>query len=129
MVNHGIVGIVEDDEDIREALKMLFEMEGYHTVTASNGMEALKILERLEPLPAVLVVDLMMPVMDGWELIKVTRKKYSSAELPIIVMSAIADRFDGNSSGVCAVLKKPVNIEKILTLVAKQCSRVPKAAA
>lgn len=124
----ALVCIVEDEIDIRETLKTLFEMEGYEVKTASNGKEALRIVYNL-PDFAVFLVDLMMPVMNGWEFIETIREKYSKTELPIIVMSAVVEQAKSLSAKVNAMIKKPIEIDRILNLVAMECLRKENKAA
>lgn len=109
--------VVEDDESIRSSLQSLLEMEGYSVQSASNGAEALKILENSGK-PDLILLDLMMPVMDGFEFREKMDRLPEMARVPVVVMSA-----DGNISTkkarVKAVdyLKKPVDINVLLERV------------
>lgn len=108
--------LVEDDEDIREILSELLVATGYRVTAVTNGEEALRALRR--ELPDVVVLDLMMPVMDGWEL---RRRMLSDPELrdvPVIVMSGAADLHESASTlQVARVLEKPVPLDRILAAV------------
>src|SRR4051812_3356720 len=78
--------VVDDDPDILEALAEILEAEGFEVWRAKNGREA---LDRLNPrLPDLILLDLMMPVMDGWEFSQKLREKEDARKLPIIVLSA-----------------------------------------
>lgn len=81
--------IVEDEGDIRLALQIFLESEGYLVQTAKNGEEALQCLAR-EGLPALILLDMKMPVMNGWDFAKAFVAKYDH-EAPILVMTAAAD--------------------------------------
>jgi CheY-like chemotaxis protein len=112
--------IVEDDHDIREALQGVLSLEGYPTVVAENGREALDLLSRLHPLPVLMMVDLMMPVMNGWEFVAAVRRDPVLRQIPIVVISAI-----GASTPVppdVVFLKKPVQVDRLLEVVRDQTS-------
>src|SRR5689334_10355653 len=80
-----LVLIVDDDEDVREAVRAVLENEGYRTAEAEDGREALAFVQEAEDKPALLLLDLMMPTMDGWQL----RARLSSdpelAAIPIVI--------------------------------------------
>jgi len=123
MLHSAVVFIVEDEQDIREALKTLFELEGYRVQTAVNGSDAILKLDCLSN-SVVLLVDLMMPIMNGWEFIEAVRKKYTKADVPIIVMSAAADRASSIRDQVNAIIRKPIEVDDILNLVDRECIRM-----
>ena len=75
--------VVEDDEDIIKLLKIYLEGDGYRVISAENGIDALKIIENIKV--DLVVMDIMMPKMDGYELTKKIREKYT---IPIIILSA-----------------------------------------
>jgi two-component system, chemotaxis family, chemotaxis protein CheY len=108
---------VDDDPDILEALSEILEAEGFEIRRARNGKEA---LERLEPEPPHLILlDLMMPVMDGWEFAQRMRQKSPHlASIPIIVLSA--DRNVGSKAkdiGAVGHLAKPFELNDLLSMV------------
>jgi two-component system chemotaxis response regulator CheY len=109
--------VVDDDPDILEALSEILEAEGFEIRRARNGKEA---LERLEPEPPQLILlDLMMPVMDGWEFAQRMRQRPPEiARIPIIVLSA--DRNVGSKAadlGAVGHLAKPFELNDLLELV------------
>src|SRR5690349_5205953 len=109
-----VVLVVEDDPDIREATRLILEEEAGCTVfTAADGVEALELLPRM-PHPALILLDLMMPRMDGAELLKVLRADDVVAAIPIVIVSAMADP---NMPGATRVVRKPVAIDTLLSLV------------
>ncbi len=111
-----MVLVVDDDPDILEALSEILEAEGFEIRRARNGKEA---LERLEPQPPNLILlDLMMPVMDGWEFAQRMRQKPAVADIPIIVLSA--DRNVGSKAadiGAVGHLAKPFELNDLLDMV------------
>ena len=112
----NVVLVVDDDPDILEALSEILEAEGFDIRRARNGKEA---LERLEPEPPQLILlDLMMPVMDGWEFAQRMRQRPRVAHIPIIVLSA--DRNVGSKAtdiGVVGHLAKPFELNDLLEMV------------
>lgn len=110
--------IVEDDDAIRTTLKMLLEMEGYFVVTAADGKEGLKALKTMDEACLVLL-DLMMPVMNGWEFIEAKRKDDHIATIPVLVTSAVADKADATM--VAGIIKKPIDIDALLTFIKVFC--------
>ncbi|GMU07824.1 MULTISPECIES: response regulator [Corallococcus] len=116
-----MVLVVDDDPDILEALSEILEAEGFEIRRARNGKEA---LERLEPDPPHLILlDLMMPVMDGWEFAQRMRQKPDFAAIPIIVLSA--DRNVGSKAkdiGAMGHLAKPFELNDLLSMVRQSLS-------
>jgi CheY-like chemotaxis protein len=108
--------IVEDDDGIRECLTEVLEDEGFETLTARNGQEALDLLRKRGTNPAVILLDLMMPVMNGWEFRQRFDGDASIAHAPVIVMSALAP--DGGLPSA-AWLQKPLAIEELLSTIAR----------
>ena len=85
---HCPVLIVEDDEDLREMMAQLLTLEGFQTATVANGQEALAYLHA-SARPEVILLDLMMPVMDGWEFRRRQQADPDLAGVPVIVLSAL----------------------------------------
>ena len=80
--------IIEDNDDIREALQMAIEGEGYRVFAVSNGQEALGVLKRIPGRPLVLL-DMMMPVMSGWEFLEAQKANAVFGHLPVVVVTAL----------------------------------------
>lgn len=119
--------VVDDQEDARISLTEILEMEGYVVDTAGDGQEALDHL-RAGPLPDVMLLDLMMPGMNGWEL---RRRQLADPELvtvPVVVVSG-ADLSEQKHSWLKAAgyFVKPIQIDELLETVAAQCA-LPSAA-
>ena len=127
MNGSSVVLVVDDDPDILEALSEILEAEGFEIRRARNGKEA---LEKLEPQPPQLILlDLMMPVMDGWEFAQRMRQRPSVAKIPLIVLSA--DRNVGSKAqdiGAVGHLAKPFELNDLLDMVRRSLSPAPQTA-
>jgi CheY-like chemotaxis protein len=111
-----LILVVDDDPDILEALSEILESEGFGVRRARNGREALDSLGA--QLPGLILLDLMMPVMDGWEFVEQIRPRRDWAEIPVIVLSA--DRnvsSKARSLGAVGYLAKPFELRELLELV------------
>jgi CheY-like chemotaxis protein len=118
-VPHCPVLIVEDDEDLREMMAQLLTLEGFQAASVSNGREALDYLHATAS-PDVILLDLMMPVMDGWEFRRQQKADPELADVPVIVLSAL-DHARGAALQADAFLKKPLDFDRLLTLVRTYC--------
>lgn len=115
--------VVEDDEAIRESMRELLELEGFDVVTARNGREALAAARAARP--CVVLLDLFMPVMDGWQFLAEVERDRELADLPVTVVSAAGDRVSG--IGGRPYLRKPVTFGKLVAAVRASC-RIHRAA-
>jgi CheY-like chemotaxis protein len=111
--------IVEDDADLREMMAQLLAIEGYNAETVANGRAALDYLRKGD-FPEVILLDLMMPVMDGWEFRRRQREDPQLAKVPVVVLSAL-DPARAADLGGAAVLKKPLDFDRLLELVRQYC--------
>jgi CheY-like chemotaxis protein len=113
--------VVEDDADIRDAMVGILEAEGYAVCAAVHGADALAQL-KAGSRPCIILLDLMMPVMDGWAFCEEREKDPELAAIPILVLSAVA-RHDPRNARVRALdhLPKPLNIDKLLAAVERYC--------
>jgi CheY-like chemotaxis protein len=127
-VHHGDhILVVEDDHDIRHALVELLDDEGYQTRTARNGAEALSHLDRAAP-PRMILLDLMMPVMDGWTFRARQLENPEWSQIPVVVMSATCDVQTASDLNADAFLTKPVPAERVLGIVAALAGSGPVCA-
>ena len=113
----GRILLVEDDEALREALSEVLADEGYRVDCAANGREALDHLNRSAAAsPDLILLDLVMPVMDGWAFREAQRKNGRLARIPTVVLSASfpPDSPRMRSLQAEAVLSKPVSIDRLV---------------
>ena len=110
---------MEDDPDLREMMAQLLTLEGFQAAAVSNGREALDYLEDRHA-PDVILLDLMMPVMDGWEFRRRQRENPDLSRVPVIVLSAVDQGRVGGLDPV-AFLKKPLDFDRLLQLVRSCC--------
>lgn len=111
--------VVEDDTSIRELLVELLESEGYAVASAVNGLEGIKYLQS-QGIPDLILIDLMMPVMDGYSFRSEQLKNDSWAKIPTVVMSAEANAKEKMKNfNITAFLSKPVELDTILQTVAQ----------
>jgi CheY-like chemotaxis protein len=114
--------VVDDDGDIRDAICLVLEHNGYRALAASNGEEALTRLRADVPVDLILL-DMMMPVMDGWGFRKSQPDGPAFVEIPVIVLTG-----DGRASskaaaiGAAGYLKKPLDLGDLLEAVARHCA-------
>lgn len=109
--------VVEDDDDIRSAIVDLLESEGYETESAVNGKEALEKLAELKP--CLVLLDMMMPIMNGRQFLDAVMKDSILAPIPVLIISAVADK--NNAEGSVGFLKKPIDIDVVLKVVSQYC--------
>jgi two-component system, chemotaxis family, chemotaxis protein CheY len=115
--------VVDDNADVRAGLCALLESEGYQTVDAADGREALSLLRRAEVMPCLIVLDLMMPRVDGWDFRAVQTGDARLASIPVVVLSAHPLADDAKHGGAAAVLRKPMDPEALLAVVARYSAR------
>jgi len=110
--------VVDDDERTRNSLREILEEEGYGVATASNGQEAIEKLDGGDP-PDLILLDLMMPVMDGWQFLARQKSHPLSRRVPIVLLSGMA--FIRDAPDVADFLSKPIRPEKLLSCIKRFC--------
>jgi len=108
--------IVEDDNSIRTSLSHILEDEGIRTLTASNGREALDVIRQSDEVPSVVLLDLMMPVMDGWEFRQRVESDWPVPAPKFIVMSALSP---DETIGLAVWLRKPLGVDQLVSTVTR----------
>jgi CheY-like chemotaxis protein len=109
--------VVDDERDIRELVRDILRFEGYTVVTASNGREALEHL-RSADLPRLILLDLMMPIMNGWEFRAEQLQDRRIMSVPVVVLSGDGSALDqARSLGTSDYIMKPVQLDQLLALV------------
>jgi len=94
MANKVKVLICDDDDLLREFYSRVLTTQGYETVSASNGDEAIEVLEAAEGSVVLTIVDLLMPIRTGWELIEYMKERDNLKNIPIIAITGLATSFD-----------------------------------
>jgi len=114
--------VIEDEADLRETLRDFLELVGFQVETATNGREGLDKLDAIGH-PCLIMLDLMMPVMNGWQFLESIRSdsRPGRAAIPVVVVSAAADVSDVQSRYGCRSLGKPVDIDRLLALANQHC--------
>ena len=111
--------IIDDDAEIRESLRDVLEAESYDVMTAENGRDGLERLSQVKP--SLVLLDLMMPIMSGGELLAVLRERDELTALPIVVLSAWPVEAEQVKAWTQGYLKKPVSLDALLSVVEKFC--------
>jgi CheY-like chemotaxis protein len=108
--------LVEDDPDIRSMVSQLLELEGWRVLAYANGTEALEALRKGER-PFLILLDLMMPKMNGWQFRAEQARDAELAEIPVVVLSGDARGADPGSVRADGYLKKPIDLDVLLQTV------------
>jgi CheY-like chemotaxis protein len=109
--------VVDDDRDIRESIGTILTEEGYEVRMAANGLEALRLMG--DRAPDLLLLDLMMPIMDGWQVMRVLRADKALQRVPVVVLSALS------APGCVDYIQKPISLDKLIQLVDAVRSKAP----
>lgn len=115
-----LVLLIDDEQDLLEVTTFVLEGEGFRVLTARNGEEALELL-RSGVLPELMLLDMMMPVMNGWEFLDEVARLPSLREIPIIVLTAAGP---SGISGAVEVLRKPVDLGLLIEAVERHTAGV-----
>lgn len=113
--------VVEDDRDFRDALQMLLTVHGLEVFCAMDGQEALDILHRgLHP--CVILLDMMMPRMSGAEFRIAQQHDPELETIPVVILSASANREEAQSMGISEFMKKPIDVDQLVETVSRHCT-------
>ena len=115
----ALVMLVEDDPDIREMICALLELEGWRVIAYSNGTEALDALRAQSDPPFLILLDLMMPVMNGWQFLAEQERDPSLSGIPVVVLSGDVREGAPGSLHVDGYLRKPIDLDVLLATVRK----------
>lgn len=116
--------IVEDDPDVREFMDTLLDAYGYDTMTAENGAVALDVMRHRKP--CLVLLDLMMPVMNGWEFRRRQLADPALKDVPVICVTAVFDQAAVAEQLQVRCLTKPVDFPAVLGEVARACMRTER---
>jgi CheY-like chemotaxis protein len=112
--------VVEDDLDVQESIRQLLELDGFNVVAAANGQEA---LDRLKEGDACLVLlDLMMPIMSGWQFLEARSTDTMLASVPVLVVSATNEPVQ-EKGAIAGRIRKPVDADALLEICHAYCDR------
>ena len=109
--------VIEDEDDIRNGLAEFLVLEGFDVTTAKNGREGIEKVKRDKP--GLVFLDLMMPVMSGWEYLLACKEDRELASVPVVVVSAVPKKI--KAENVIEILRKPVDIDEILETAQQHC--------
>lgn len=109
--------VVEDDEGIRETIAALLEDEGFSVLQAANGVEGLARVRQIDA-PCLILLDLWMPIMNGWQMLEALQRDAELRSIPVVVISAAGEL--PPPPGAAAFLKKPIRLEVLLETVEAQ---------
>jgi CheY-like chemotaxis protein len=114
--------IVEDDASLRDALAQVLSFGGYAVATAADGAAALEVVRSANP-PCLILADLVMAGMDGWELCAELRRLPAAASIPVVVLSAAWNLHNERTTAIraAATLLKPINFKRLFELVERFC--------
>jgi DNA-binding response OmpR family regulator len=112
--------VVDDEDDTIELARMVLEFEGYRVFSASNGQDAIDFLRSNDVKPDLILLDVLMPKMDGLEVCRWTKKQSSLKSIPILLFTAKVgkkDRIAGEEAGADAYINKPFSADDLLSLI------------
>jgi CheY-like chemotaxis protein len=117
----GTVLVIDDDSSIRELIRRFLEKDGYRVEEAANGKEGIQRARELQP--DVITLDVMMPGMDGWAVITALKADTQLASIPVIMLTMVQDKDMGYALGAQDYLTKPIDREKLITVLQKYALR------
>jgi CheY-like chemotaxis protein len=115
--NKSIILVVEDEKESRDTLRELLELEGYQVETAMNGREALATLDASGDRICIVLLDLFMPVMDGWQVIDQLRTDGRLDRTQIVIITSAPYRAPAG----LPVFQKPLDLDKVMSEVQRLC--------
>lgn len=120
-----LILVIDDCPEIRELVRLIYNKQGYEVEMAADGLEAIRKLKESNSLPSLILLDLMMPVMDGFQFYSQQQSDPRLKSVPVLLMSADVD-VDRKASemGVRGYLKKPVRLDVLLKAAEKFCDSV-----
>lgn len=112
--------IVEDEESSANLAKIILEQEGYRVLIASTGQEAIDSLKEFQELPNLILLDILLPKINGIEVCKWIRNQQRFKNIPVIIFTALVqeeDRIEGLNAGANEYITKPFSIDKLLDII------------
>ncbi|HEY4183711.1 MAG TPA: response regulator [Polyangia bacterium] len=107
--------LAEDDQDIRDVVQEVLEERGYDVIPARTGRQALDLLSHdVSSRPDVVILDLMMPIVTGWQVLEQMRLRPDLEKIPVIILTAVSQDMP---TGATAILRKPFDINELLSIL------------
>jgi signal transduction histidine kinase/CheY-like chemotaxis protein len=116
-INKGTILIIDDDPSVLDLTQRFLRREGFDTVTAANGIDGINLAKQISP--DVIILDVMMPEMNGWSVLSQLKQDPVLLDIPVIMATMIDDQNLGMALGASDYLLKPVNYERLITLLHK----------
>ena len=117
MTRNRQILIVDDDLDIRELLAETLEERGFDVVTAANGLEAISVVRNMTTPPSIILLDLMMPVLDGYGFLEERAKDAALASIPVAVISAGHGLDPSRLSNAARIIPKPIDVSLLVSVI------------
>lgn len=111
--------VVDDDNAIREMMASVLEVEGYHVISARHGREAIEML-RAHVKPDVILLDMMMPVHNGWQVLDFLKANAETSQIPVVIVSAYTET--ARAARPQAFVPKPVQLKTLLDAIERCCA-------
>jgi CheY-like chemotaxis protein len=115
-----VVLLIEDDRSIQKMLSTYLEIEGYQVYVASNGEEGMRLLESTPERPCVVLLDMLMPKVNGWEFLEFQRGHASFASIPVVVVSAFPEIAQSVKPDV--FVPKPIQTDALMDAIERYCA-------
>lgn len=112
--------VVEDEPAVRQTIKDILEIQGYCVFTAADGKEGLDVLRAIAPEPCVILLDLMMPGMNGWQFLDTQRNDPALSMIPVVICSAYHE--SARAVKPSAIVAKPIQLDALLGAVQAFCA-------
>jgi CheY-like chemotaxis protein len=112
--------VIDDDQAIRETMKDVLEIHGYNVITAKDGHDGIKKLSTMAVAPCLILLDLMMPGMNGWGFLDYQRTHPAFSSIPVVICSAY--EASARSIGTSPVIIKPIKLDSLLGAVNAFCA-------
>jgi PAS domain S-box-containing protein len=120
-----LVLLIDDDLTVHDLVRRFLHKEGFHVVAASNGAEGLELAHQLRP--SIIVLDVMMPTMDGWSVLTRLKGTPEVADIPVVMLTMVNNKEMGFSLGVDDYMLKPIERGSFVSVLRKYCSPEPSA--
>lgn len=115
----NMVLVIDDDPNMQDMMTKFLKKEGYQVVTASNGEEGIRLAKELHP--SAITLDVLMPHMDGWKVLKLLKSDSEIRDIPVIILTVVSDTSVGLSLGATECLSKPVDRDHLLKILNRIC--------